>query len=140
MVAKRWLNNLKQNSNSVFCFLRRMKKEGKNLEGQKCLRGRDEPLGFIKKDWANIWKKYMKNIMNSENKWDHMVETDLAEEPMACIEICEKSGFQRNCESNAKDEVRKGNWTIWSDCGDDSCVSQNLGESDNGTMSAYVEW
>ena len=30
------LNNLYQNSNSVFYLLRRMKKEGNNVEGGKC--------------------------------------------------------------------------------------------------------
>ena len=33
MKANQELNDLYQNSNSVFCFLKRMKKEGKNLEG-----------------------------------------------------------------------------------------------------------
>ena len=32
------LNDLYQNSNRVFYFLRRMKKEGKNVEGGRCLR------------------------------------------------------------------------------------------------------
>ena len=30
-------------------------------------------------DRAKIWKEHMKKIMNEENKWDHMVETDVVE-------------------------------------------------------------
>ena len=41
MEANQELNDLCRNSNSVYYFLRRMKKEGKEVEGRKCLRGRD---------------------------------------------------------------------------------------------------
>ena len=40
MKANQELNNLYQNSNSVFYFLRRMKKEGKDVEEGRCLRRR----------------------------------------------------------------------------------------------------
>ena len=36
MEGNRELNNLHQNCNSVFYLLRRMKKEGKNVEGGRC--------------------------------------------------------------------------------------------------------
>ena len=38
MEANQELNNLYQNSNSVFFLLRRMKKEGKDVDGGRCLR------------------------------------------------------------------------------------------------------
>ena len=79
MEANQELNNLYQNSNSVFYFLRRMKKERKDVEGGKCLRGGDGRLGFIEKDREKIWKEHMEKIMNEENEWDRMVETDLVE-------------------------------------------------------------
>ena len=41
-----------------------MKKEGKGVEGERCLRGRDGRLGFIEKDWVKIWKEHMEKIMN----------------------------------------------------------------------------
>ena len=53
-----------------------MKKEGKNVEGERCLRRRDGRLGFIEEDRAKISKEYMKNIMNEKN---HIVETDVVE-------------------------------------------------------------
>ena len=45
--AEQEVNDLYQNSNSVFCFLRRMKKEEKDLEEGRCLTGGDGRLGFI---------------------------------------------------------------------------------------------
>ena len=58
-----------------------MKKEGNDMEGGRCLRGRDERLGFIE-DRAKIWKEHMEKIMKEENEWDHMVETDVVEGPV----------------------------------------------------------
>ena len=42
MEANQELNNLYQNFNSGFYFLKRKKKEGKDVEGGKCLKGSDE--------------------------------------------------------------------------------------------------
>ena len=92
MEANQELNNLYQNSNSVFYFLRRMKKEGKDVEGGRCLRGGDGRFGFSEEDRAKIWKELMEKIMNEENEWDCMVETDLVEGPLekvVCNEIVE---------------------------------------------------
>ena len=47
MKANQELNNLYQNSNSVFYFLRRIKKEGKDVEGERFFRERDGRLSFI---------------------------------------------------------------------------------------------
>ena len=47
MEANQELNDLHQNSNSVFYFFRRMKKEGKIVEAGRCLRGR---VGFIEEE------------------------------------------------------------------------------------------
>ena len=82
MEANQELNNLYQNFNSVFYFLRRMKNEGKNVEGGKCLRGGDGRFGFIEEDRAKIWKEHMEKIMNEENEWDRVVETNLVEGPV----------------------------------------------------------
>ena len=82
MKANQELNNLYQNSNRVFYFLGTVKKEGKNVEGGRCLRGGDGQLGFIEEDTAKIWKEHMEKIMNEENEWDHMVETDVVEGPV----------------------------------------------------------
>ena len=92
MKANQELNNLYQNSNSVFCFLRTMKKEGKDVEGGRCLREGDKRLGFIEEDRAKILKKLVEKIMNEENEWGCMAETDFVEGPVEkvdCNEIVE---------------------------------------------------
>ena len=63
MEADQELNNLYQNSDSVFYFLRRMKKEGKDVEGGRCLRGGDGRLGFIEEDRAKIWNTWKRSRM-----------------------------------------------------------------------------
>ena len=68
--ANQELNDLCQNSNSVFCFLRKMKKQGKELEG--ALRGRDRRLGFIEKDRAKFWKEHMEKRTNGTTWWKLM--------------------------------------------------------------------
>ena len=75
--AEQELNNLCQNSNSVFCFLKKMKKKGKN-EGERCLREKGGQLGFIE-GRAKI-EEHMEKIMNEENEQDQMMETDEVEE------------------------------------------------------------
>ena len=60
MEANQELNNLYQNSNTVFYSLRKMKKEGKDVEGGRRLKGSDGRWGFIEEDRAKIWKKHIK--------------------------------------------------------------------------------
>ena len=108
MEANQELKNFNQNSNSVFYFLRRMKKEGKDVEGGRCLRRGSGRLGFIEKDRAKIWKELMEKIMNEENKWDRMVETDLVEEPVekvACNEIVEAIQSMKSGKTTGPSEV-----------------------------------
>ena len=58
-----------------------MKKEGKNVEGGRSLRESYARLGFIEEDREKIWKEHMEKIINEENKWDQMVETDVCRWP-----------------------------------------------------------
>ena len=102
------LNNLYQNSNSVFYFLRRMRKEEKDVERGRCLRGGDGRLGFSEEDRAKIWKKHMEKIVNEENKWDHMVETDLVERPVEKVvrnEIVEAIQSMKSGKATGTSEV-----------------------------------
>ena len=52
------------------------------MEGARCLRGRKRRLGYTEVDGAKIWKEHMEKIMNKENKYDLMVETDVVEGPV----------------------------------------------------------
>ena len=108
MEANNELNNLYQNSTSVFYFLRRIKKEGKDVEGGRCLRGGDGRLGFSEEDRAKIGKEHMEKIMNEENEWDRMVETDLVEGPVEKVvrdEIVEAIQSMKSGKATGTSEV-----------------------------------
>ena len=62
-----------------------MKYDGKDIEGGRCTKGKDERLNFNEKYWKRrfgfseknrkrIWKNHMEEIMNKENDWDHMTK------------------------------------------------------------------
>ena len=85
-----------------------MKKEGKDVEGGRCFRRRDGRLDFIEKDRAKIWKELMEKIMNEENEWDHMVETDVVERPaekVARIEIVKAMHKMKSRKATGPSEV-----------------------------------
>ena len=73
MESNQELNNL---------YLNSMKKEGKDVEGGRCLRVSNVRFGFIEEDRAKIWKEHVEKIMNEENEWDHIVKTDVVEGPV----------------------------------------------------------
>ena len=39
-------------------------------------------MSFADEDKSKFWKKHIEKIMNEENQWDHMVETDVVEGPV----------------------------------------------------------
>ena len=85
-----------------------MKKEGKDVEGGRCLRGGDGRLGFIEEDRAKIWKQHMEKIMNEKNEWDCVVETDLIKGPVERVardEIVEAMQSMKSGKATGTSEV-----------------------------------
>ena len=79
----------------------------KGRKGGRCLRGGDGRLGLIEESRTKIWKEHMEKIMNKENEWDHMVETDVVEGPVEKVarnEIVE--AMQRMKSGKATGEIR----------------------------------
>ena len=64
MEANQELNNLYQNSNSVFYFLRRTKK---CVEGGKVLKRKRRTNGFMEEDGVKLWMEHMEKIMKRTN-------------------------------------------------------------------------
>ena len=54
-----------------------MKKDGKDIEGDRCMRRKNERLGFSEKNRKRIWKNHMEQIINKENDWDHMTKASM---------------------------------------------------------------
>ena len=66
--AKRELRGLSEHPNKVFNLVKSMKKDGKDVEGGRCMRGSDGRLSFSEKDRGKVWKEHMEIIMNEENE------------------------------------------------------------------------
>ena len=59
-----------------------MKRDGKDVEEGKWIKGRDGRIGFSQEDQCKIWKEHMERIMNEENAWDHKVDAAMVEGPV----------------------------------------------------------
>ena len=64
---------MNEHPNKVFKFVKSMKKDGKDVEGGRCMRGSEGSLNFSEKDRGRVWEKHIKRIMNEENEWDQNV-------------------------------------------------------------------
>ena len=81
-VAERELRELSEHPNKVFKLVKSMKKDGKDVEGGRCMRGSNGRLNFCEKDKGKGWKEHMEKIMNEENEWDQNVKAELVEGPV----------------------------------------------------------
>ena len=63
-------------------LIKSMKKDGKDVEGGRCMRGTDGRLNFSEIDRGKVWKKHMERIMNEENEWDQSVKAKLLKGPV----------------------------------------------------------
>ena len=80
--TEKQIEELEEKPTNVFKMLRFMKKEGKDVEGGRCMRGKDGRLYFSERHIGNVWKDHMGEIMNEENYWDHVTEVDVVEGPI----------------------------------------------------------
>ena len=78
-VAEQKLRELSEHPNKVFKLVKLMKKDGKDVEGGRCIRDSDSRLNFSEKDRGKVWKEHMEIIMNQENQWDQNVKAELLE-------------------------------------------------------------
>ena len=65
--AEKELTKWNKKPNNICTLVKFMKKDGKDIEGGRCMRGKDERLNFSEKDRKRMWKNHMKEIMNKEN-------------------------------------------------------------------------
>ena len=75
--AEKELKELSKSPNEVFKLVKSIKRDGKDVEGGRCMRDSDGRLNFSEKDRGRVWKEHMEKIMNEENEWDQRVEADL---------------------------------------------------------------
>ena len=82
MEAEKEMEELFEKPNKIFKFVKFMKRDGKDVEGGKWIKGRDGRIGFSQEDRCKIWKEHMEKIMNEENAWDHKVDAAMVEGPV----------------------------------------------------------
>ena len=80
--AERELEGLCGKPNNVFRLVKFMKREGRDIDGGRCMKGKDGRLLFSEKERGRLWKDHMEEIMNVENIWDQMTEVDVVEGPV----------------------------------------------------------
>ena len=73
---------LREKPNKIFKFVKLMKRNGKDVEGGKWIKGRNGRIGFSQEDRCKIRKEHMDRIMNKENAWDHKVDAAMVEGPV----------------------------------------------------------
>ena len=61
--AERELRELSEHPNKVFKLVKSMKKDGKDVEGGRCMRGSEGSLNFSEKDRGRVWEKHIKRII-----------------------------------------------------------------------------
>ena len=60
-VAERELRELSEHPNKLFKLVKSMKKDGKDVEGGRCIRGSDGRLNFSEKDRRKVERAHGKN-------------------------------------------------------------------------------
>ena len=56
--AEKKLTKMNKKPNNIFTLVKFMKKDGKDIEGGRCMRGKDGKFGFSKKDEKNMKKSH----------------------------------------------------------------------------------
>ena len=67
--------------NEVFKLVKLMRKDGKDINGGGCMKGKDGRLVVSEKDRGKLWKDHVEKIMNVEKEWDQMTKVDKVEGP-----------------------------------------------------------
>ena len=97
----------------MFKLVKFLKKEGKDVNGGRCLRGTNGRLPFSEKDQKRVRKEHMEKMMNKENTWDQKTEIGIVEGPVEEV--------RRNSKCIAENKIRKSIWTLKSEHRNDKC-------------------
>ena len=106
--TEKQLKGLEEKPNGVFKLVKCMKKDGKDVDGERCMRGRDGRLAFSEKDRGRIWREHMEQIMNEENEWDQITQVDVVEGPIERVtreEVTKAIGAMKSGKAAGPSEV-----------------------------------
>ena len=106
--AERELRGLSEHPNKVFKLVKSVEKDGKDVEGGRCMRGSHGRLSFSEKNRGKVWKEHMERIINEENEWDQNVDADLVEGPVERVsqeEVVKGMGEMKTGKATGPSEV-----------------------------------
>lgn len=83
--AEKEIETLQATPNNIYKFLKSIKRDGKDVDGARCLKDGDGKLSFNEADKSRIWREHMEKIMNKENTWDHMADAEVVEGAVQCV-------------------------------------------------------
>ena len=63
----------------MFKLVKAMKKDGRDVERGRCMRGSDSRLNFSVNYRGKVWEEHKERIMNEENEWEQNVKAELVE-------------------------------------------------------------
>ena len=66
--AEKEMSALCTKPSDVFKFVKFMRKEGRDIEGGRCMKDKDRKFVVSEKDRGKLWKEHVEKIMNAENK------------------------------------------------------------------------
>ena len=92
----------------MFKLVKLVKKDGKDVEGGRCMKGSDRRLNFSEKDRGRVWKEHMERIINEEYEWDQNVQANLVEGPVervSCKEVVKALGKMKAGKAAGHSEV-----------------------------------
>ena len=99
--AVKRINELGRNPNHVFRLVRKMKIDGTDVVGGRCMQENDGTL-YLNEDRAKLWKEHMSKIMN---EWDQIVDADTVEGPIEREEIMEAFKYLKIGKASGPTEV-----------------------------------
>ena len=91
--AEKEMEELREKPNKIFKFVKLMKRDGKDVEGGKWIKGREGRIGFSQEDRCKIWKEHKERIMKEESARDHKVDSAMVEglvQKVSCKQVREE--------------------------------------------------
>ena len=71
----------------MFKLVKLMKRDGKDVIGGRCMKGKDGNVAFTEQNRKIIWKEHMERVMNEENEWDQITAMDVVERPIEEVTV-----------------------------------------------------
>ena len=73
---------MSEKPNNIFTKIKCMKKDGKDIERGRYVRGKEGKLGLSEITEKKKNENQMEETMNNENDWDHITEANMLKEPI----------------------------------------------------------